>query len=88
MKTKNTLAFLEKKGTIALLLFLHNKQPQRFRDLKKAIPREATLSIRIRETQELALVETISIKDGRRQFFAYKLTQKGDRIASKLGEIA
>ena len=81
------LSFLEKKGTIALLLFFANKQELRFRELKKVLPREATLSIRLHELESLNLVESVPIKDGRRKFFAYQLTGKGKEVTQKLKEI-
>jgi len=59
----------------------------RFKDLKKIIPREATLSNRINELEELKMIEAVPIKDGRRKFFAYRLTEKGERTAKKLKEI-
>ena len=81
------LEFLEKKGVIKLLLYFLDKEPLRFRDLKQVLFREATLSQRIRDLEELALIEAVPIKDGRRNFFAYKLTEEGMRITQKLQEI-
>lgn len=81
------LSFLERKGTIALLLFFFGKPPLRFRELKKAIPREATLSDRLHALEDLGLIESVPVKDGRRKFFAYKLTEKGLRVVQKLKEI-
>ncbi|HDY72863.1 MAG TPA: hypothetical protein ENH90_01770 [bacterium] len=78
------LAFLERKGTIRLILAFFNKNPQRFRDLKKTLPREATLSIRIRDLEELKLIESFPVKEGRRKYFAYKLTNKGEQIAKQI----
>lgn len=78
---------MEKRGTIALLLFLFNKEPQRFRNLKKAVPREATLAIRIRELEDLKLIESVPIKDGQRKFFAYRLTELGKLVAGGLRQI-
>ena len=90
------LSFLERKGTISLLLFFKRKTdptvklPQgalRFRDLKKLISREATLSRRLRELETLGLIKSVPIKDGHRKYFAYQLTGKGKEIAKKLKEI-
>jgi len=78
------LGFFEKKGAAKLLLYFLNKEPLRFRDLKKAISREATLSNRIKDLEDLKLIESIPTKDGRRKFFAYQLTAKGIEIAGKL----
>ncbi|MFH1663480.1 MAG: winged helix-turn-helix transcriptional regulator [archaeon] len=81
------LSFFEKRGTVKLLLFMLNKPPLRFKDLKKSLPREATLSLRLRELEELKLIEAVPIKEEKRKFFAYILTEKGKSTARKLKEI-
>lgn len=77
----------KKKGTIAILLRFLGKGPLRFKELKKVVSREGTLSTRLRELEELTLIEAIPIKDGKRRFFAYHLTEKGEQIAKKLKSI-
>ena len=78
--------FLEKKGAAALIISL-NKTPARFKDLKKVINREGTLSRRIRELEDLKIIETEIVQDGRRKYFGYKLTNKGMSIKEKLKEL-
>lgn len=79
--------FLEKKGTISFLLFLCGKEPQRFRELKQIIGREATLSQRIKDLEELKLIESVPVKDGRRMFPGYCLTKLGKEITEVLNEM-
>jgi len=81
------LSFLEKKYTAKLLLSLFKNKQQRFKDMKKTIPREATLSARIKELEDLGLIQSTVTKEKRRKFFAYNLTQKGQKIGASLHEI-
>ncbi|MBU2475877.1 winged helix-turn-helix transcriptional regulator [Candidatus Micrarchaeota archaeon] len=78
------LSFFEKRGSVKLLLFMLNKPPLRFKELKKALPREATLSLRLRELEELKLIQAVPIKDKKRRFFAYNLTKEGIETAKQL----
>ncbi len=81
------LSFLEKKGTIKLLLFMLNKPALRFKELKKVLPREATLSLRLKELEKLKLIESVPVKEEKRKYFAYLLTEKGIQTGKKLKEI-
>ncbi len=81
------LKVLERKNTAKLLLSLLGKEPKRFKDLKKVVSREATLSVRIQELEELKLIQSIVVKEKRRKFFAYQLTNKGQEIGSLLHKI-
>lgn len=77
----------EKKNAVKILLFLKAKEMQRFKDLKKVVPREATLSVRLKELQLAGLVAAMAVQDEGRNYFAYHLTLKGNKIALCLNSI-
>lgn len=82
------LRFLERKNSIKLLLSLSKNEPQRFKDLKKSVSREATLSVRIRELEDLKLIEATVVKEKKQKFFGYKLTDKGLEATKALQKIS
>lgn len=78
---------LERKYIVKVLLSLYKSKGLRFKDLKKTVDREATLSSRIKELEELNLIESTVIREKRRKFFAYSLTSKGQSLGKLLHEI-
>lgn len=81
------LTILEKHWSMQILAYLLAKGATRFKDLSKVCPREATLTMRLRELENQGLIETEAVKTGKERFFAYKLTEKGVKIAQKIVEI-
>jgi DNA-binding HxlR family transcriptional regulator len=64
-----------------------SEQPRRFVDLSDACRNEKTRTIRLRELERANLIETISIKVGKRSFVHYRLTEKGASILKEIVKI-
>jgi len=64
-----------------------SEQPGRFVDLSSACKNEKTRTIRLRELERANLIDTISIKLGKRSFVHYRLTEKGASILKEIAKI-
>lgn len=82
-----SLRLLGRRGSTEILLELHNKNAQRFKDLKKIVLRESTLSARLHELESLGLIESVPIQARHEKYFAYRLTKRGNKIAQELEKI-
>jgi len=64
-----------------------SEQPKRFVDLSDACKNEKTRTIRLRELERANLVETVSVKMGKRSFIHYRLTEKGAMVLKEIAKI-
>lgn len=63
------------------------EQPKRFVDLSDACKNEKTRTVRLRDLERASLVETASIKLGKRSFIHYHLTEKGTSVLKEIAKI-
>lgn len=82
------LVVFEKKWNIQILVYLHGKDPKRFKELLKICPRDATLTSRLKELEKKDLIETVPIKGDGEKYFAYRLKPNGEKAASLLLQIS
>lgn len=61
--------------------------PKRFVDLHESCPNERTRTAKLRKLEEENLVQTTSMKVGKRFFIHYTLTEKGKRILQQAIEM-
>jgi DNA-binding HxlR family transcriptional regulator len=60
---------------------------KRFVDLADVCPNEKTRTVKLRKLEEAGLIETVSLKIGKRFFVHYKLTEKGKTTIQELMKI-
>jgi DNA-binding HxlR family transcriptional regulator len=60
---------------------------KRFVDLSNICPNEKTRTAKLRKLEASGLIETVSLKTGKRFFVHYKLTEKGKTILQELMKI-
>jgi DNA-binding HxlR family transcriptional regulator len=60
---------------------------KRFVDLADVCPNEKTRTVKLRKLEEAGLIETASLKTGKRFFVHYKLTEKGKTTLQELMKI-
>jgi DNA-binding HxlR family transcriptional regulator len=60
---------------------------KRFVDLADVCPNEKTRTVKLRKLEEAGLIETVSLKIGKRFFVHYKLTEKGKTTIQELMRI-
>lgn len=65
-----------------------SEQPKRFVDLSDACKNEKTRTIRLRELERANLIETVSIKVGKRSFIHYRLSEKGASVLNEIAKIS
>lgn len=70
---KNIIQMVGKPYILEIMKSL-SEQPRRFVDLSNACKNEKTRTIRLRELDGANLIDTISIKVGKRSFVHYRLT--------------
>ena len=85
-KLNDIMAILGKTGTLAILNTL-SEGAKRYNELRGTVASDRTLSQRIKELEECALIETVSMKIDNRFFVHYKLSTKGEEIIKKIKEI-
>lgn len=64
-----------------------SEQSKRFVDLSDACKNEKTRTIRLRDLEKANLVETLSVKIGKRSFIHYRLTDKGVLVLKEIAKI-
>ena len=64
-----------------------SRQPRRFVDLSDACRNEKTRTIRLRDLEGANLVETVSVKVGKRSYIHYRLTDKGASVLKEIAKI-
>jgi DNA-binding HxlR family transcriptional regulator len=60
---------------------------KRFVDLADVCPNEKTRTVKLRKLEESGLIETVSLKIGKRFFVHYKLTERGKTTLQELMRI-
>lgn len=65
-----------------------SEQPKRFVDLSGACKNEKTRTFRLRELERANLIETVSIKVGKRSFIHYRLSEKGASVLKEIAKIS
>ena len=63
------------------------KKPERYKNLKMVCKNDRTLAKRIKELQELMLIEPIALKEKGKYVNFYKLTKKGEDVLNKIEKL-
>jgi DNA-binding HxlR family transcriptional regulator len=81
----NLIKLLAQPYTIQILEAL--KKPSRYKDLKEVCKSDRTLAKRVRELQELMLIEPMALKEKGKYINFYKLTKKGEEVLRKIEKL-